>query len=160
MSGTEYAEIFAEAASAPQAYADRLFLPRWGVAEWRKLLAGTAVRPFKASDVVIRREATERTLFFIAEGTLDVGVTMIDGLSVSSLARIGRMSIIGEQSFFDGAPRSANVWAITDGTLLCWDIEAYERFGEQEPALARDLLFALGRVLSSRLRMTSIRVRR
>ncbi|MDB5866821.1 MAG: hypothetical protein JWO70_4627 [Betaproteobacteria bacterium] len=160
MSGTEYAEIFAGATGAPQAYADRLFLPRWGVAEWRKLLAGTTVRPFKASDVVIRREATERSLFFIAEGTVDVGVTMIDGLSVSSLARIGRMSVIGEQSFFDGAPRSANVWAITDGTLLCWDIEAYERFGEQEPALARDLLFALGRVLSSRLRMTTIRVRR
>jgi CRP/FNR family cyclic AMP-dependent transcriptional regulator len=160
MDGTEYAQIFAEAASSPQPYPDRLFLPRWGVAEWRKLLAQTSVTPFKASDVVIRREATERSLFFVAAGTVDVGVTMIDGLAVSSLARIGPMSIIGEQSFFDGAPRSANVWAITDGILLCWDIDAYERFGEAEPALARDLLFALGRVLSSRLRMTTIRVRR
>ena len=34
------------------------------------------------------------------------------------------------------------------------------RFHDGEPVLARDLLFALGRVLSLRLRNTTVRIRR
>jgi CRP-like cAMP-binding protein len=99
-------------------------------------------------------------LYFVAAGTLEVGVTTFDGVSVSPLARIGPVSVIGEQSFFDGHPRSANVWAVTNGTLLRWEFQAFEQFGAQEPHLARDVIFAVARVLSTRLRMTTIRVRR
>ena len=160
MKAADYAASFAAAAASPSAASDCLALPGWRVPDWRKLLEGMAVRTFKASEVVIQREAVDRGLFFVADGTLEVGVTMIDGLSVSSLARIGPYSVIGEQSFFDGQPRSANVWGVTDGTLLRLELDEFRRFGDDEPALGRDLLFALGRVLSCRLRMTSIRVRR
>jgi CRP-like cAMP-binding protein len=76
------------------------------------------------------------------------------------LARIAAGSVVGEQSFFDSQPRSANVWATSDGELLRLDFAEFENFSRAEPALTRDLLFALGRVLSSRLRNTSFRVRR
>jgi CRP-like cAMP-binding protein len=52
------------------------------------------------------------------------------------------------------------VWAVSDGELLRLEYEDFSRFGQEEPALARDLLFALARVLSSRLRTTTFRVRR
>ena len=159
MKPADFAASFA-AAAPDRAAGDRLVLPGWHASDWRKLLEGTTARPFKPSEVVIQRESLDRALYFVVAGTLEVGVTMIDGLSVASLAHIGPYSVIGEQSFFDGEPRSANVWGVTEGTLLRWELEAFRRFGETEPALARDLLFALGRVLSSRLRMTSIRVRR
>src|SRR4051812_43794996 len=159
MTGADFAASFAAAAASPGPSAN-LALPGWTTPDWRKLLEGTTPRPFKASEVVIQREALDRALFFVAEGTLEVGVTMIDGLSVATLAQIGRHSVIGEQSFFDGHPRSANVWGVTDGILLRWELDAFRRFGDEEPALARDVLFALGRVLSQRLRMTSLRVRR
>ena len=160
MKAADYAGNFAAAAATPPAASDCLALPGWRAPDWRKLLEDTEVRPFKANEVVIQRDAVDRALFFVAEGTLEVGVTMVDGLSVASLARIGPFSVIGEQSFFDGEPRSANVWGLTDGTLLRLELDRFRRFGDEEPALARDLLFALGRVLSCRLRMTSIRVRR
>lgn len=160
MNGAEYAALFVDAVAPIEAESDRLLLPEWRIEDWQKLLAGTTVKPFKASDVVIQRGTADRALYFIASGTLEVGVTTFDGVSVSSLARIGTQSIIGEQSFFDGRPRSANVWALTDGVLLRWELEAFRRFGAEEPALARDLLFGVARVLSSRLRMTTIRVRR
>jgi CRP/FNR family transcriptional regulator, cyclic AMP receptor protein len=160
MKAADYAASFAVAAASPAAATDCLALPGWGASDWRKLLEGTEAHTFKANEVVIQREAVDRALFFVAEGTLEVGVTMVDGLSVASLARIGAHSVIGEQSFFDGEPRSANVWGVTDGTLLRLELDHFRRFGDDEPALARDLLFALGRVLSCRLRMTSIRVRR
>jgi hypothetical protein len=49
---------------------------------------------------------------------------------------------------------------VADGTLLLLPYENFAEFGESEPALARDFLFAMARVLSIRLRNTSFRLRR
>lgn len=161
MSGADYAAVFVhESRAGPVEASDTLLLPEWRLDDWRKLLAATVVQRFRTSDVVITRGAQDRALYFVAAGALEVGVTTVDGLSVSTLAHIGPGSIIGEQSFFDGQPRSANVWATTDGTLLRWEFDEFRRFGTDDPRLARDLLFAVARVLSSRLRLTTGRVRR
>lgn len=142
------------------AVGEYLLLPGWSEQEWRKLLAVTTSRPFKASEVVIQRGVADRSLYFVAAGSLEVGITYVDGISISPLAKIGTGSVIGEQSFFDGQPRSANVWAVTDGELLCLTEEKFHQLSEAEPKLMRDLLFALGRILSLRLRNTTMRVRR
>lgn len=159
MSGADYLAVFAGGAQAQRA-PDMLAPEQWGEAPWRRLLAHTEPRHFRASEVVIQRNAADRTLYLVARGSLEVGVTHVDGVSMNPLARIGPGSIIGEQSFFDGQPRSANVWAVSDGTLLLLTHEQFVRFGEAEPALARDFLFAMARVLSTRLRNTTFRVRR
>lgn len=148
------------AASDALAGGDRLLLRDWSDADWNKLLDCTRPRPFRASEVVIQRDSTDRALHFVVSGSLDVGVTQVDGVSIAPLAKINAGSVIGEQSFFDGQPRSANVWGVTDGELLRLELDDFTRFSQEEPALARDLLFALGRVLSSRLRNTTFRVRR
>ncbi len=139
---------------------DDLQLPGWGEAQWRTLFAATTPRHFKASEVVIQRGVADRALYFVVAGSLEVGVTYVDGVSISPIAKIAAGSVIGEQSFFDGQPRSANVWAVTAGELLCLTLEQFELFSAREPGLARDLLFALGRVLSLRLRNTTVRIRR
>jgi len=159
MTEANWVSVFARKESNPHA-SDVLVLPDWGENEWKKLLAHTTPRPFRASEVVIQRGAAERTLFLVAAGLLEVGVTQVDGVSMTSLARISSGSILGEQSFFDGQPRSANVWAVADGTLLLLPYDRFTGFGEAEPALARDFLFAMARVLSIRLRNTSFRLRR
>jgi CRP-like cAMP-binding protein len=139
---------------------DYLLLPQWREHEWRKLFAVTTSRPVKASEVVIQRGVDDRSLYFVASGSLEVGITYVDGISISPLARICAGSVIGEQSFFDAQPRSANAWAVTDGELLCLTQERFAEFATAEPVMTRDLLFALGRVLSLRLRNTTFRVRR
>lgn len=159
MSGADYVDVFMRESAAMGA-PDRLTLPLWSARDWSKLLASTTVQPCRESDVVIQRGTEDRALYFVAEGALEVGVTSVDGQSVSSLARVVAGSVIGEQSFFDAQPRSANVWAVTEGVLLRWEFETFERFGAEESALSRDFLFALARVLSTRLRLTTIRVRR
>jgi CRP-like cAMP-binding protein len=148
------------AATGAMAGGDRLLLLEWSDADWNKLLDCTRPRPFHASEVVIQRGATDRALHFVVAGSLEVGITQVDGVSISSIAKINVGSVIGEQSFFDGQPRSANVWGVADGELLRLEYDDFMRFGQQEPALARDLLFALARVLSSRLRSTTFCVRR
>lgn len=159
MSGADYVDVFVRE-SAGMGAPDRLMLSSWSTREWRKLLASTTVQSCGESDIVIQRGTDDRALYLVAEGTLEVGITSFDGLSVSSLARVGAGSVIGEQSFFDGQARSANVWAVTAGVLLRWEFEQFERFGAEESALARDFLFAVARVLATRLRLTTIRVRR
>jgi CRP/FNR family transcriptional regulator, cyclic AMP receptor protein len=139
---------------------DVLMLPGWSEADWDRLFARTRSYPVRASEVVIQRDATDRTLSFVASGFFEVGISYVDGVSISPLARIGPGSVVGEQSFFDGMPRSANVWAVAEGELLSLDFEDFNRFGREQPALARDLVFALARVLSVRLRNTTYRVRR
>jgi CRP-like cAMP-binding protein len=148
------------AASGAIAGTDRLQLAEWSDADWDKLLDCTRHRPFRASEVVIQRDATDRVLYFVVAGSLEVGITQVDGVSISSLAKVSPGSVIGEQSFFDGQPRSANVWGVTDGQTLQLAFDDFTRFSQAEPALARDLLFALARILSSRLRNTTFRVRR
>ena len=120
----------------------------------------TQPRPFRTSEVVIQRGATDRALHFVVAGVLEVGVTQVDGISIAPLAKITAGSTVGEQSFFDGQPRSTNVYAISDGETLRLEYDEFMRFSREEPALTRDLLFAMGRVLSSRLRNTTFRVRR
>jgi CRP/FNR family cyclic AMP-dependent transcriptional regulator len=158
MTGGDYVDVMMRAAQSGAP--GRLRLTDWNAEQWTKLLDSTTVKPFRASEVVIQLGVQDRALYLVAEGMLEVGVTMFDGVSVSSLARIEAGSVIGEQSFFDGEPRSANVWAVTDGALLRWEFEQYRRFGAQEPGLARDFLFGVAQVLSARLRLTTIRIRR
>ena len=148
------------AASGVLAGNDRLMLAEWSDADWSKLLDRTTSRPFRASEVVIQRGASDRAMHFVVAGTLEVGITQVDGVSIAPLAKITPGSVVGEQSFFDGQPRSTTVWAESDGEMLRLEYADFVKFSEEEVALARDLLFALARILSSRLRNTTFRVRR
>ena len=156
----QYVEMFRRKASDQANTSDHLLLFDWTDAEWAKLLNMTTRQEYKTSEVVITRGVSDRTLFFVASGSLEVGVSFVDGVSISPLAKIGAGSVTGEQSFFDGEPRSANVWGVTDGVLLRLAYEDFHALAQREPAMARDFLFALGRILSLRLRHTSMRVRR
>ena len=160
MTRADHISVFRGAAGSAPFESDELVLLEWSEADWSRLFDHTRSRPYRASEVVIQRSAADRTLYLVAAGSLEVGITQVDGVSISPLARIHAGSVVGEQSFFDGQPRSANVWGVSDGELLRLDLEDFRRFGNAQPGLARDLLFALARVLSSRLRNTTMRVRR
>lgn len=161
MATADYFSVFSRLGAGTAAPADDvLLLPDWSAENWESLLKCAVSQPFRASEVVLTRGALDRAVFFIVSGALEVGITQIDGVSVIPLARIGPGSIVGEQSFFDGHPRSANVWAVSSGEMLRLEYDAFRTFGEAEPALARDLLFAVGRVMSARMRNTTFRLRR
>ena len=146
----------ARASSTPSS--DVLVLPDWSEANWVDLLGRMVPRRVHANEIVIARGAAERCLYFTVAGEFEVGSAYVGGFSLTSLANIPAGSVFGEQSFFDALPRSANVWAHTEGELLILPFETYQAFANDQPMLARDLLFALSRVLSLRLRNTTVRV--
>lgn len=161
MSGVDYIAVFKGLSSVlRQAGSDALMLPSWTEENWRRLLQHTELQRFRAGDMVIQRGAADRALYLVAGGALEIGASRPDGATAAAIARAGIGSVIGEQSFFDGEPRSTNVWAVSDGELLRLDHQAFGAFAQVEPALACDFLFAVARILSLRLRNTSYRVRR
>jgi CRP-like cAMP-binding protein len=130
----------------------------WSAEDWRALFRFTELRRIGAADALIRRGDPDRTLYLVLRGTLEVVIHSGDGISMGPLTRVGAGSVLGEQSFFDGDPRSASVWAVTEAEVAAMTPEHYADFAAAKPELARELLFALGRILAVRLRRTTAKV--
>ena len=138
---------------------DRFLPPHWQDGDWKRLFRFTSTRRVKAGEALIRRGEPDRTLYFVLRGNLEVVAHSGDGLSMGPLTRVGAGSVLGEQSFFDGEPRSASVWAVKDCEVAAITPEQYRAFEASHPDLAREFLFALGRILAIRLRRTTAKVR-
>ena len=135
---------------------DGLSLPNWSDADWERLLDAAGFRRIAAGEAVILRGTPDRALCIVLDGEVEVMAHASDGLSFGRLARFGAGSVVGEQSFFDGGPRSAGAWAVRDCTVATLTPEQFTAFADAHPGLGRDLLLALGRILSAiRLRRTT-----
>jgi CRP-like cAMP-binding protein len=137
---------------------DALLLPGWRDEDWNELFRFTSVRGVTAGEALIRRGESGRTLYFVLDGNLEVIVHAGDGLSMGRVALVGAGSVLGEQAFFDGGPRSAGAWAVDDCEVAAMSPDQYAAFEQSSPALARALLFALGRILAIRLRRTTAKL--
>lgn len=135
-----------------------LLLPGWRDEDWKQLFRFTSARRVAAGDALIRRGEPDRTLYFVLHGDLEIIVHAGDGLTMGRVALIGAGSVLGELAFFDGGPRSAGAWAVDDCEVAAMAPDQYTAFEQGSPALARELLFALGRILAIRLRRTTAQV--
>jgi len=135
-----------------------LLLPKWRDWDWQQLFRFTSIRSVIPGDALIRHGEPDRTLYFVLRGRLEVVVRSGDGISMGGVARIGAGSVLGEVAFFDGGPRSAGAWAIDQCDVAAMTADQYSAFEKASPALAQELLFALGRILALRLRRTNARL--
>jgi CRP-like cAMP-binding protein len=131
---------------------DALDLPGWSSREWDALNSFAVERTLSAGEVLIKRGETERAVYFVTEGELEVVTLYEDGQSLGPLYRVKAGSVVGEQSFFDELPRSAKVWALRPSRLRRLGFEEFQAYSRAHPDRALELLFALGKVLSIRLR--------
>lgn len=130
----------------------------WSDEDWRALFRFTHFRRIEAAEALILRGAPDCILYFVLSGRLEVVVHSGDGVSMGSLTKIGPGSVLGEQAFFDGNPRSASVWAVVASEVAAMSPDQYAAFSTAHPALGRELLFALGKILAVRLRRTTAKV--
>jgi CRP/FNR family transcriptional regulator, cyclic AMP receptor protein len=141
----------ATATEAPQ-------LPNWRDEDWKQLFEFTSIRSVVAGDSLIRHGEPNKTLYFVLHGQLEVIIHSGDGLSMGRVALVGAGSVLGELAFFDGGPRSAGAWAVNDCEVAAMTPDQFIAFEQRSPSLARELLFALGRILAIRLRRTNAKV--
>ena len=138
--------------------AEALLLPNWDNDDWKQLFRFTSTRRVSTGEALIRRGEPGRTLYFVLNGQLEVIAHSGDGLSLGRVAVVSAGSVLGEQAFFDAGPRSAGAWAVEDCEVAAMTLAQYAAFEKSSPACARDLLFALGRILAMRLRRTTAKV--
>ena len=132
-----------------------VFLSNWGNTQWQKLLKFTEIRHFKKGEVVIRHGDNDRALYIIVEGRLEVLVPSGDRKTLRGTQIREAGTVIGEQAFLDGKPRSATLRARSDGEMLSISQDGFQTFTAYEPALARDVLLDLARTLSVKLRQAN-----
>ena len=102
-----------------------------------------------AGDALIRRGEPDRTLYFVLHGDLEVIVHPGDGLTM------GRVALVGAGSLRRRPPVGL---CLDDCEVAAMTPDQYTAFEQSSPALARELLFALGRILAIRLRKTTATV--
>jgi CRP-like cAMP-binding protein len=135
-----------------------LLLPNWADEDWKQLFRFTSIRSVIPGDALIRGGEPDQTLYFVLRGRLEVIVRSGDGLSMGQVALVGAGSVLGEMAFFDGGPRSASAWAIDDCDIAAMTPDQHSAFETASPALAYELVFALSRILATRLRRTNARL--
>ncbi len=146
------------AGGAAAAGYEALWLPDWRGEDWNLLFGFVTIRQVPSGDALIRGGEPDRTLYFVLCGELEIIVQSADGITMGRVARVGAGAVLGELAFFDGGPRSAAAWAVTPCEVAAMSPDQYAAFEQASPKLAHSLLFALGRILATRLRRTNIKL--
>ena len=131
-----------------------LTVPQWRPADWATLFSFAQLVTIPRGSKLIDKDGRERGLYFVASGLLEV-TDILGGGTAGASAIVRPGGVVGELSFLDGHPRSASVFAIADSELYRLQFDRYEAFAAAHPAKACNLLLAVGRVVSMRLRHTA-----
>lgn len=114
--------------------------------EWKSLAPYLSIRFLKVGDPLMQEGDTDREVFILADGELEV---TIHG---SNVATLGPGSVVGEGAFFSGAPRSATVTPTQPGVAWGLSWEKFHAMTQKHPRLAVDLVKGLASVMAVRMR--------
>ena len=112
-----------------------------------ELLDPVTVKP---GDCIVRQDEPGDTMFIIVAGA--ARVMHRHGDAKVELAQLGEGDFFGELALIDRLPRSADVEAVMDSTLLSISQATIRAFAGVSPHAAFKLLIAIGRVLVNRFR--------
>jgi hypothetical protein len=96
------------------------------------------------------------TMYLILQGELRVRIFAREKETI--LTTLGPGDFFGDIALFDNGPRSADVIANTDATVLKISASAFDKLSKEAPELATPLLRAIGQTLSARIRADNKRI--
>lgn len=111
----------------------------------------------KQWSVVVKQGDHGDTMYLILEGELRV--RMQAGGRETILATMGPGDFFGDISLFDQGPRSADVVANVDSTVLKISASGFEKLAKEAPQLATPFLLSTVRTLVARIRADNKRLR-
>ncbi len=124
--------------------------------QWHTIAPYLARHEIRAGHLLIKQGDVDRTMYFVGQGNLQIYTSGgAPGTGQVGILRAG--SVVGEPGLFDGAPRLANVEAMTP--CIVWALRGprLEELAQRLPALALELLRAAGAVMAIRMRATLLR---
>jgi membrane protein YdbS with pleckstrin-like domain len=89
------------------------------------------VKRFDRGAFVIREGDTDKVFYVIAKGQVRVWARQAEGARLLNYHGAG--DFFGELTFWDGAPRSANVDVVEDVELVAFEREGFERIVQHDP---------------------------
>ena len=131
--------------------AEDAFRPRLSLDQWRTIAPYLTRHDIRAGDLLIKQGDTDRTMYLLGQGSLQVFVTGgAPGSNRIAILRAG--SVVGEPGLFNDGPRMANVEAMTPCAVWALRGPRLEELSQRLPALALELLRAAGGVMAMRMR--------
>jgi hypothetical protein len=100
--------------------------------------------------VIVTQGDCGDTMYLILQGELRVRINVAG--KETTLATLSVGDFFGDISLFDQGPRSADVVANVDSTLLKISSNAIEQLAKEAPGIATPFLLAIGKTLSARIR--------
>ena len=122
-----------------------------------KFIRFMEVQPVRQWTEIVKQGQHGDAMYLVLEGELRVRL-MIGGKE-TTLVTLGAGEFFGEIALFDQGPRSADVVANKDSTLLMIADGAFQKLILQAPDLAAPFLLAMGRTLTARIRADNKRYR-
>ncbi len=118
--------------------------------DWFNLEAQSRVCSFKADQVIFKDGAKGKEMFIILEGEVQVHKN-VSGRDVL-IASLGQGDVFGEMAILEDMPRSAEVRAKTDCSMLCIAADNLARLRDKCDATALKLMDVMIIELSHRIR--------
>jgi CRP/FNR family cyclic AMP-dependent transcriptional regulator len=132
--------------------AEDAFRPRLSLDQWRLLDAFLTRHEIRAGDLIIKQGESDRTMYFLGQGSLQVFVTGgAPGSTRIAILRAG--AVVGEPGLFGDSQRMANVEAMTNCEVFALRGPRFEEMASRNPALALEILRAAGSLMAIRMRM-------
>ena len=131
--------------------AEDAFRARLSLEQWRTIAPYLTRHELRSGDLLIKQGDDDRTLYFLAQGNLQVFVTGgVPGSNRIAILRTG--SVVGEPGIFGDSPRMADVEAMTPCVVYALRGPRLEELAQRSPALALELLRSAGAVMAARMR--------
>jgi CRP/FNR family cyclic AMP-dependent transcriptional regulator len=100
--------------------------------------------------VIVKQGDPGDSMYFILDGELRVRINVMGQETI--LATLSAGDFFGDISLFDHGPRSADVVANADSTVVKITAAAFDKLAKEAPEIATPFLRAIGRTLSARIR--------
>lgn len=113
------------------------------------------VQNFRKGDTIIREGRPGGEIYILVNGKVEVVKSVKRGKG-KRLSTLGRGSIFGEMSVFDGAPYSASVRALQDCDVHIMRADDFMKFLRQNPKEGVEILSTLVVSVSNRLRRANL----
>lgn len=136
--------------------AEDAFRPRFDPQQWRTLGAYLTPHELRAGDLLCKQGDRERTVYFLAQGSLQVFVSG-GGTGAGRIAILRAGSICGEPSLFSDGPRTANIEAMTPCVVWALRLPRFEELAARVPAVALEFVRSAGSVMATRMRANMAR---